>query len=290
MRKTLLSVTVFAVVSAAYVPVCSAGLFDSLSSGLAAAFDTSKKKLEVYQKSSDKALVDQFYFLSEDGKEEGLNKEFAQNAKEFEFQQLSVDSFTLRKLMYREGNMGSVVQGMRGYNYSPVSDEIGKRYIAFASSRGNVVKIYKPTLGNLINSMLAQHFYLRHDDRNTAEWIGVDNALVEYSTDGKMVSVMTKSHQANITMGVNSYQYTNIYFGNQITQLLENKIGNNEFDNNFLRVVTPVQVAKSAVTTPVAATTTEQRIQQLKSLNELKQAGLLTEQEFQNEKQKVLAN
>lgn len=290
MRIKLLSLSFLAVVSVVYVPVCSAGLLDSLSSGLAAAFDTSKKKLELYQKSSDKALLDQFYFLSEDGKEESLNKELVQNSKEFEFQQVSVNSVTLRKLMYREGNMGSVVQGMRGYNYSPMSDEVGKRYIAFASARGNVVKIYKPTLGNLINSMLAQHFYLQHDDRNTAEWIGVDNALVEYSSDGKMISVMTKSHQANITMGVNSYQYTNIYFGNQITQLLENKIGNNEFENNFLRVVTPVQVAKNSATAPVSATTADQRIQQLKSLNELKQAGLLTEQEFQNEKQKVLAN
>ncbi|ADL55481.1 SHOCT domain-containing protein [Gallionella capsiferriformans] len=307
------------IVCGTYTPLASAGLFDSITSGIANAFDFSKQKLETYKQTTDKQLLDQFYYLSEDGKEEGLSKELAGKTKSFEFQKLTPSSLTVRQLMYREGNMQSVMQAMSRYTYSPMSDEYGQRYVAFAQSRGNVVKLYKPALGSLLNQMFAQNFYLRHDDRNTAEWIGVDNALVEYSPSGQIVSVMTRSHQATISIGVQSYQYINLYFGAGNAQIIENRIANQNFENNFIRVIAspsiPALVAQetkspesanltaSSVRSGVAkiapltstpstppATSPEQRMQMLKNLAELKQSGILTEQEFQAEKRKILAN
>jgi hypothetical protein len=326
-NKFRLSAAFLAAAFATCIPVCSAGILDSLTTGLKSVFDTSKQKIEKYKNVADKQLVDQFYYLSDDGKEEGLNKDFAQNAKGFELQQLSPTSLTLKRLMYRNSNMGSVVQYMRSYNYSPLDDEIGKRYVAFASSRGNVVKLYKPELGGKINTILAQYFYMPHDNKSTIEWVGLDNALVEYSPDGQIVSVMTKSHQAVISFGADTTQYTNIYFGAGNARVLENQLGNNEFENNFLRVVNssrniqavaqpathqeiiapalvvappqavpPQPIAKEvqlSTPSPSAAstsTTPEQRIQLLKNLAELKKEGVLTDQEFQVEKQKVLGN
>jgi hypothetical protein len=302
------------------MPTASAGLFDNITSGLANAFDFSKQKLETYKQATDKPLLDQFYYLSEDGKEEGLNKELTGKTKSFEFQKVTPSSLTVRQLMYREGNMQSVMQAMNRYTYSPMSDEYGQRYVAFAQSRGNVVKLYKPALGSQLNQMFPQNFYLRHDDRNTAEWIGVDNALVEYSPSGQIVSVMTRSHQATISIGVQSYQYINLYFGAGNAQIIENRIANQNFENNFIRVINspsiPSPVAQevkspntaniaispvrsgvaqadqlsapsTSVTTPAASS--EQRMKMLKNLAELKQSGILTEQEFQSEKRKILA-
>lgn len=314
--KSILSAALIA--CATYTPFASAGLFDSISSGIANAFDFSKQKLEAYKQTTDKQLLDQFYYLSEDGKEEGLNKDLAGKTNSFEFQKLTPSSLTVRQLMYREGNMQSVMQAMSRYTYSPMSDEYGQRYIAFAQSRGNVVKLYKPALGSLLNQMFTQNFYLRHDDRNTAEWIGVDNALVEYSPSGQIVSVMTRSHQAMISIGVQSYQYINLYFGAGNAQIIENRIANQNFENNFIRVITtpsstapvaqeikspevaniqPSQtrtgVAQAVQLTPPStpqATSPEQRMQMLKNLAELKQSGILSEQEFSAEKRKILDN
>jgi hypothetical protein len=321
--KPILAATLIA--CATYTPAASAGLFDNITSGLANAFDFSKQKLETYKQTTDKALLDQFYYLSKDGKEEGLNKELIGKTKSFEFQKLTPSSLTVRQLMYREGNMQSVMQAMNRYTYSPMSDEYGQRYVAFAQSRGNVVKLYKPALGSQLNQMFPQSFYLRHDDRNTAEWIGVDNALVEYSPSGQIVSVMTRSHQATISIGVQSYQYINLYFGAGNAQIIENRIANQNLENNFIRVITspsmpggisPASVAQetkmpetanvtassvrsdvaqtaqisapsTSVTTPAASP--EQRMKMLKNLAELKESGILTEQEFQSEKKKILS-
>ncbi len=213
-----------------YATNSHAGFFDNLAD----AFDFSKQRLEAYQKVTDKSLVDQFYFLSEDGKEEGLNKELDVKAKGFQFQKLSLSSFTVRQPMYQTGNFKSMMSAMEVYSYSPLNDEVAQRYVAFAKSRNSVVKLYKPALGEMINSMLDQHFYLQHD-KNTSEWIGLDNALIEYAPNGQIVSAMTRSHQAVGNIGVSSHQYLNIYFGAGNAQYLENKIGNRYFADNFIR-------------------------------------------------------
>jgi hypothetical protein len=221
----------------------------------------------------------------------------------------------MSKLMYREANLQIVVQAMRGYAYSPMDDEIGQRYITLAQSRGNSIKLYKPALGGLLNKMLNQNFRLPRGDKGTYEWINSDNVLIEYSPSGQIVSVMTRSHQASVSFGVNSYQYTNFYFGPATGRYIENHIANQNFENNFIRVVSstssPAPVAQAAksvetseaiiavapvvsvqaeVAKPSSATTLEQRIQLLKNLGELRKSGTLTEQEFNSEKRKILDN
>lgn len=313
----LKSIIIFALfICTSYSPIASAGIFD----GIADAFDFSKRKLETYGKVTDKQLVDQFYFLSEDGKMEGLNKELASNARGFEFKRITLTTLTLQKYMFKAGNMQEIMQTMSTYSYSPLNDEIGRRYVAFANSRGNVIKLYKPALGNILNQIFTQNFTSEHA-KNTAEWIGLDNALIEYTSTGQIVSVMTRSHQAIISIGVNSIQYTNFYFGKVNAQVIENRIANNNFENNFIRVLTspsdndtnekkmtsiaqdnrlpeainatPGQSLVAPADTPSPAriaTSPEQRIKMLKNLAELKQAGILTEQEFIAEKRKILEN
>ncbi len=287
-------------------------LFGSLSN----IFDLSKQRIQTYQESTDKKLTDQFYYISADGKNAGLNKEIIAQTKHFEFMKLTTSSITLRQLMFREGNMQAIYQDISSYSYDPTSDEISKRYISFAESRGDVVKLYKPALGNEINQIFMQNFSL-DPAKNTMQWIGLDNALIEYSPNGKIISFLTRSHQAIVNFGANSYQYINIYFGPGNSQVLENRIGNDAFQNNFIRVVssagsdeangqtvstkheTPAtgQMESGAATqsTPTASAPSplsaeDHRIQLLKNLEELRKAGILTDQEFIEQKKKILSN
>lgn len=318
------STFIFAVVACAliYTPLATAGFFDEIQGKLAAAFDFSKQKLDNYHSVEDKQLVDQFYTISEDGKAEGISKE-VNPRNTVELSKLSSSTLTIRRLLYKGLEMAEVMGAMRGYSDSPLDDEVGQRYIAFASSRGNVVKMFKPALGGMINSMFQQNFQLKHD-RNTSESMGLDNALIEYAPSGRIVSIMTRAHQAVYNFNARSYQYTNFYFGTKLMQYVENKIANHFFDDNFQRIVTAssgevtpavipqaspliqaasnpsfvpasVQITPTPMTTTAAAVTTtvstpEHRIQMLKSLVELRKSGALTEQEFSVEKQKVLAN
>lgn len=290
------------------------GLFDTLKNAISDALDTSKTKLANYQKTGDKQLVDHFYFISDDGKLHGLNREFLEQNSGFELRTATSFSLTFKRKMLSDSNMDSVSRTMRQYLYSTTDDIIGKRYIALAHSRGNSVKLYKPALGQIINSQLNQNFYLQ-PARNTVQWIGLDNVLIETAPNGGIVSVLTRSHQAVTTIGVDSYQYVNIYFGQTIRQLLENDVPNNQFTNNLIRTIEPgtkveikpastdgqaqpaspvpvitVRPADSGTQASPAPSSTEQKLLQLKSLGELKEKGILTDEEFAVEKRKILGN
>lgn len=289
---------------------------------LANIFDLSKQRTKTYQESTDKALTDQFYYISADGKNAGLNKDITAKTKRFEFMKLTPSSITLRQLMYSEGNMQAIYQDISGYSYDPTSDEISKRYISFAESRGDVVKLYKPVLGNYINQIFNQNFYL-DPAQNTRQWIGLDNALIEFSPKGRIISFLTRSHQALASIGANSYQYINIYFGPENSQVLENRVGNDAFQNNYIRVVSstrsngsngkslstkleepnngqtdsgavpqsvPIKSLNASATDTSALNVEEHRIQLLKNLEELRKEGVLTDQEFAEQKKKILSN
>ena len=292
--------------------VHAAGFFDNLKEGFANAFDVSKSRLEAYRQSTDKDLLNQFYALSEDGKQQGLSKELLASGARFEVMKVSSSMLTLRQRFYREGNMMSIVQAMRGYNYGALDDAVAKRYVAFAAERGNVVKLYKPAMGGLLNAALAQNFQLQHD-RNTAEWFNLDNALVEFSPDKRVISVLTRAHQAVVNLGANSYQYVNIYFGPGNGRFIENKFSNADWDNQFIRVISGETVTQSGAMLPAGSAETvmpltatpiqplvtgqregalgamEQRIKLLKNLSDLKNSGALNEAEFDVEKKKILA-
>jgi hypothetical protein len=304
--------TIFMVICFASFQISNAqGLFDSLKKGIENVFDMSKKRLDTYKATTDKPLLDQFYFLSLDGKSEGINESLKKTDDRFELANVTSSTVTLKKPMLREGNMASVVQLMQRYSFDPLEDAVAKRYVSFANSRGSSVKLYRPALGAKINSTLGIYFSLIRD-RNTAEWINVDNLLVEHSAEGKVLSFLTRSHQASVTIGVNSYQYVNIFFGRANGQFLENSISNAEMENNLIRTVglTPASVQQISNQTSQSSlnnqgsslpiieesiksgpvNSMQQKIKLLNDLNELRKNGVLTDAEFDAEKKKIILN
>lgn len=292
----------------------SQGFLDGLRDGISNALDQSKSRINLYNQCLDKNLLDQFYFLSEDGKQQSVSPKISSENKNFELVQTSISHLTLRQIIFRESSMMSVTQGMRSYSYDSTEDIVGKIYISFANERGNIVKIYKPALNGKINRLFNQNFKLNHA-RNTSEWLNLDNALIETSPDGKIISALTRSHQAIVNIGATSHQYINIYFGKPNSQAIENSIKNSEFTNEFIRISgndfsnnnnktslpsKEFVIEKTSERTPLTSTPTqgpsesklslEQRIKLLSNLNELKKSGALSESEFETEKNKLLNN
>ena len=280
--KFILSAAVLAC-SLLHAPQASAGFFDAINDRIAL------KKVEVYKASTDKQLLDQFYVLSADGKEEGITKEIDPTIHGFTFREVSPTYLTVRRPLYKGSSLSDVAAAARAYTVSPLEDEMGQRYVALAQSRGNVVKMYKPALGATINSLYNQHWELK-PAANTAQVIGVDNPMIEFSPDGKVVSIMLRSHQAVTNFTSRSYQYINIFFGPMSGQYIENKISNSAFDDNFLSEVTVANKVAKEVPAPQEADKSMTNLKALKELGELRKSGVLTEDEFAVEKKKLLLN
>lgn len=221
-------VAVMATVSIFTIHESKAGLFDALSD----AFDVAKKRRQTYEQVQDKTMVDAFYWLSEDGKEFGINKEISAASPQFKIEQLAKDSITIKQKVYHAGSLGEVSDFMSGYSYDGEGDAIAQKYVAVAKSRGNIVKLYKPALGGIINRGVPHPF---SHANNTREWFNLDNALIEYNPSGRIVSYLVRSYQAYQTLGSDCMQYTAIYTGSTATRALENGVKNSAFQDNFLR-------------------------------------------------------
>lgn len=287
-------------------PLAHAGFFDDLKNAVADGLDTSKRNLKRYSTVEDKQLVDYFYYISEDGKDQSVQKDiFA--VRKYKFVNLTLDSLTFSDF-YLKGSMYQIQREMEVYSFNPF-DIFGKKYVALAKSRGNLVKQYKPKLGALLNNLLEQNFTYKPAP-NVSTWIGVDNVLAEYTPNGELVSFMTRSHQAIDQLGATSDQYIHFYFGKALMMFIENKVSNLTFENNFQRAIDvsdQSQVADSssakavpstAITSNQSSTQTESavspkqviKIQLLQQLIDMKKSGALTDEEFAKEKAKILSN
>lgn len=201
----------------------SAGFLDGL-------FDVSGNRIKKHDSVLDKDLVDAFYVMTPDGKSEGLMEEVSKEG--FSLTSLSKSALFMQKTMFTESNMNYLVNDMNGYSYDSSSDILVQKYVAVAKARGNIVKLYKPQMGKIINSLFAVPF---EHMQQTAEWYGLDNALIEYDQTGSPVSFMARAHQARTTFGVDDYQYATIYFGKANCRILENKTRNSDFQENLIR-------------------------------------------------------
>ena len=230
MKRKFFILTLASCLVAAHCSIATAGFFDDLDQS------NNQARLITYGQVKDKSLVNYFYSISEDGKIEALNSAIPLTSG-YKFRHLSEGALTLRRQIFKANNLREIQSEMSRYAMSPMDDVIGQRYVAFAYSRGNTVRQYKPALSVALNSMFAQHF--QFTGRDVINFFDIENALIEFSPDQKIVSAMTRSHQALGGYETRSWQYINIIFGSGNTNLIENKLSNNFFDNNFQRVIFP---------------------------------------------------
>jgi len=318
MRKICL-MTLMAACVAATPAAHAQGFFGDLAAGLQKLVSKPKPSKESFEAASERVLISAFCELDPNGKEAILKAEFAKPALTALYA-ITPYSMTMRERSFSEGNMSDASATMRRYSASPLDDPIGQQYIQTAAARGNVVKLYRPSLGGALNRFLKQGY---ETCSSCVEWLGLDNALIEHAQDGSIVSIFTRSHQGNTTVGVAVYRYTNIYYGPEIGRVVENRISQKVLEDSLIRTLTTKQggaVPTEAATAgnPTATTSTAapgadsapvsaarppaapggsdptsaaaRRIQLLKELVQLRQAGAITEAEFEAEKKKILAD
>ena len=99
---------------------------------MGAKFDqmAAESRLKEYDSVLDKALVDNFYIISEDGLEYGLSDLAKEDG--FSFDSLAQSKIVFEKRMYQSPNMGDMYSTMRGYGYDSESDSLSKAYISMA--------------------------------------------------------------------------------------------------------------------------------------------------------------
>ena len=191
---------------------------------------TAKQRLEVYNASLDRVLVDGFIDISADGMTLALKPPLKKGV--YRLKTFATSMLSIEKDMFSEGNKEDMNYTMSRYSYDSESDDIARMYVNMATKRGNTVKLYKPFMTKRINAIYAKPF--NHMEQ-TIEWYDKDNTLIEFDRAGRPVSLLVRAHQAFAGIGVSSAQYASIYFGKGNLRILENTISNSVFQDNFIR-------------------------------------------------------
>lgn len=104
------------------------------------------------------------------------------------------------------------------------NDELAKSYVQAAQKRGNVVRLYKPA----VNIKIASMFDLPRDVFTPQT--GLDQALIEFSSNGRMVSVLYRVVFVWLNeMARYSNQYSRFVVGSEVRKI------ENQMSASFLK-------------------------------------------------------
>jgi len=189
-----------------------------------------ENRLNAYSSVQDKNLVDSMYEISQDGKTHNAIASVASDG--YIFEEISSSVLVLKKDLFRTNNMGEMASAMYSYSYDSESDSLSKTYINMAIKRGNIVKVFKPKMTKVVNSIFKQPF---KSMEASAEWYDRDVTLIEFDSTARPVSILTRAHQAQTSLGVNSYLYASVLSGSANMRYFENKVPNSIFEDTLLR-------------------------------------------------------
>jgi hypothetical protein len=202
---------------------------------------------------TDKTLAAGLYRLSPDAKDVLLPAGLEQSG--YSLGQVTTDGLHYRHRWINQAPDWTVArEKMRSGAHPLLDDPIAAKYVEVVRARGDIARLYKPTMGGQLNSMF-KLFHAVDTGKNTQEWYGIDNALIEYTPDGHVVSALTKSQQGVSTKdGVSIDEYVHVFYGPAIARYLENNVPGTRLVNDFEHDVDGPQAAlPAAPAVPVAA-------------------------------------
>ena len=121
-------------------------------------------------------------------------------------------------------------RAMSRYSSQSDTDVLAKAYIDTAKSRGNTVRLYRPSITRQVNALFKQPFA---PGNQTAEWYDKDVLLAEYENN-RPKSILIRAHQAQITLGANSRMYSSVLIGMDTMRHFESRIGNNQLSDALI--------------------------------------------------------
>lgn len=185
-----------------------------------------------YEAIPDKTLVDAFYVMLEDGKKESPTPALVQAG--YRLKDLNLGMLTLSRRMDTDKPIETASSIMRSYVPDADTDPVAAVYVAVCKGRGNTVKAYKPVfagkLSRLYNLPVAP-------GQRTAEWYGSDLAFIEWSPEGRIVSLLLHAFQSSVSLGEMLHRYSMVIYGPTNTRHVENQVRNSEFTDFELRTL-----------------------------------------------------
>lgn len=183
-----------------------------------------------YEAIPDKTLVDAFYVMLEDGKKESPTPALVQAG--YRLKDVNLGMLTLSRRMDTDKPIETASSIMRSYVPDADTDPVAAVYVAVCKGRGNTVKAYKPVFAGKLSRLYNLPVV---PGQRTAEWYGSDLAFIEWSPEGRVVSLLLHAFQSSVSLGEMLHRYSMVIFGPTNTRHVENQIRNSEFADFELR-------------------------------------------------------
>lgn len=189
-----------------------------------------RKKL--YEAMPDKALVDAFYVMLEDGKKESPTPALVQAG--YRLKSVNLGMLALSRRMDTDKPIETASSMMNSYVPDADADPVAAVYGALCKGRGNTVKVYKPAFAGKLSRLFNLPVV---PGPRTGEWFGSDLAFIEWSPEGRVVSLLLHAFQSSVSLGEMLHRYPIVIFGPTNTRHVENQIRNSEFADFELRTL-----------------------------------------------------
>lgn len=185
-----------------------------------------------YEAIPDKTLVDAFYVMLEDGKKESPTPALVQAG--YRLKDVNLGMLTLSRRMDTDKPIETASSIMRSYVPDADADPVAAVYVAVCKGRGNTVKAYKPVFAGKLSRLYNLPVV---PGQRTAEWYGSDLAFIEWSPEGRVVSLLLHAFQSSVSLGEMLHRYSMVIYGPTNTRHVENQVRNSEFADFELRTL-----------------------------------------------------
>lgn len=215
----------FISVAAAYMTGCVGGLKQIVTEQQQERYQVAAKNDKEMLSAFVAAPVskDQRPALVSDLSGKGISLDFSANAVHLKNKMFSVQpSYGVLKNEYR--------------NYSNVSeaDAIATKFVETAKKRGNKVKLYRPAMGKVMAKIFNPGF---NQLKGSVYMYGVDPVLIEVDNSNRPVAFLSRAHHLGNYLGWQSWMYSNVYFGANMTRHFENNVRPSVLEANFIRLL-----------------------------------------------------
>lgn len=110
-------------------------------------------------------------------------------------------------------------------------DEIAKRYINVAKSRGNTVKMYNAKVNDFISRNTPSTAKLNYKGMKK---YNLDNAFIEFDKNGIIVSMLVRKHvYPTIGQATSNYRVSQILFG-KWSRIIQTRLNNNLLNSGYI--------------------------------------------------------
>lgn len=247
-------------------------------------FAENKTPEELIAESNDKDLTKAFLDLKD---------------KSITSKQMSPNTILLeRKRLYRTDSYIYFSKSRDFYRdlaFDFLNDDITKTYTTAVENRGNSYIIYNGNVNKrFLESLVGGDLKKADSQKGEIYMYDSDFAIIEYDKNGNKISALARQARIEpsslgMSMGdrdpaVTIHQNVFIFFKSQVRKA-ELNLSSTFLDNNVYKKVGSHFQNKSTIST---SDSQKDNIEQIKELHQMYKDGILTEEEFKDQKQKIL--